>query len=339
MTDSAKAGRGRRLKEAVRRNRTFSRAGLAELMFTWAFKGLVYPQIWEDPEIDLEALALTPECHLVTIASGGCNVLSYLMRRSQANHCGRPQPRPRRTQPAEACRGSAAAVLGRLLPLLRRRRSTAPISTPIGAISPRISMPTRAPIGSAAASSASAASASPCSRAICIAMACSGTSIGLAHLIARALRHRSSQAAAARSLEEQRLMYESSLEPLFEKRFVRWATAQQLSLYGLGIPPAQYGALAPAGDMANVLRDRVERLACGFSFNDNYFAWQAFGRAYPDRGKRRSAAALSAARQLRRHPRPRRPRRGAQPLVHRISCDPPRPVGSTAMCCSMRRTG
>ena len=64
---------------------------------------------------------------------------------------------------------------------------------------------------------------------------------------------------------------------------MRWATARPLSLYGLGIPPAQYGALAPAGGMADVLRGRVERLACAFSFDDNYFAWQAFGRAYPDR--------------------------------------------------------
>jgi S-adenosylmethionine-diacylglycerol 3-amino-3-carboxypropyl transferase len=61
---------------------------------------------------------------------------------------------------------------------------------------------------------------------------------------------------------------------------VRWATANRLSLYGLGIPPAQYEALAGDGDMRNVLRSRLERLACGFSLDDNYFAWQAFGRSY-----------------------------------------------------------
>ncbi len=32
--------------------------------------------------------------------------------------------------------------------------------------------------------------------------------------------------------------------------------------------------------MRHVLRSRVERLACGFSLDDNYFAWQAFGRSY-----------------------------------------------------------
>jgi len=67
-----------RLKEAVRRHPALSREGLLERLFEKLFRGLVYTQIWEDPEIDLEALALQPDSHVVAIASGGCNVLSYL---------------------------------------------------------------------------------------------------------------------------------------------------------------------------------------------------------------------------------------------------------------------
>jgi S-adenosylmethionine-diacylglycerol 3-amino-3-carboxypropyl transferase len=85
---------------------------------------------------------------------------------------------------------------------------------------------------------------------------------------------------SAQSLDEQRLFFETMLVPLFDKPAVRWATANRLSLYGLGIPPAQYEALAGGRDMGTVLRSRVERLACGFSLDDNYFAWQAFGRRY-----------------------------------------------------------
>jgi S-adenosylmethionine-diacylglycerol 3-amino-3-carboxypropyl transferase len=78
---------------------------------------------------------------------------------------------------------------------------------------------------------------------------------------------------------------------------VRWATARQLSLYGLGIPPAQYAALGSgAADMARVLRDRVERLSCAFSIDDNYFAWQAFGRGYAGREAGPLPPALSRAR-------------------------------------------
>ncbi len=53
--------------------------GLQERLFTLVFSGLVYPQIWEDPEVDREALRIEPDSHVVTIASGGCNVLSYLL--------------------------------------------------------------------------------------------------------------------------------------------------------------------------------------------------------------------------------------------------------------------
>ena len=66
------------LKQAVRRHKVMSREGLLEKLFERLFRGLVYAQIWEDPEIDMEAMALTPECHVVAIASGGCNILSYL---------------------------------------------------------------------------------------------------------------------------------------------------------------------------------------------------------------------------------------------------------------------
>ena len=37
--------------------------------------------------------------------------------------------------------------------------------------------------------------------------------------------------------------------------------------------------------MRVVLRERLERLACGFPLSENYFAWQAFARAYAPGGK------------------------------------------------------
>ena len=76
-------------------------------------------------------------------------------------------------------------------------------------------------------------------------------------------------------------MLDGGADPRYmARRFIRMATARKASLFGLGIPPAQYEALAGGRGMNSVLRERVERLACGFSLNDNYFAWQAFGRGY-----------------------------------------------------------
>jgi S-adenosylmethionine-diacylglycerol 3-amino-3-carboxypropyl transferase len=55
-----------------------SRRGALERLFARLFEGLVYAQIWEDPEVDLAALGLGPTDRVVAIASGGCNVMSYL---------------------------------------------------------------------------------------------------------------------------------------------------------------------------------------------------------------------------------------------------------------------
>ena len=86
---------------------------------------------------------------------------------------------------------------------------------------------------------------------------------------------------AAKSLEEQRKVFESELAPLFEKRHIRWLLDQPSALFGLGIPPSQFEALkGKKTHMSNVVHQRLGRLACGFDLSDNYFAWQAFGRRY-----------------------------------------------------------
>ena len=66
------------LAAAVHRNDVLSSEGMLERLFTFLFSGLVYPQIWEDPVVDMDALCIRKTDRIVTIASGGCNVASYL---------------------------------------------------------------------------------------------------------------------------------------------------------------------------------------------------------------------------------------------------------------------
>ena len=63
---------------AVQQNSALSRTGIQERAFARMFQGLVYAQIWEDPVVDLAGLALQPGERVVCIASGGCNLMSYL---------------------------------------------------------------------------------------------------------------------------------------------------------------------------------------------------------------------------------------------------------------------
>ena len=111
-----------------------------------------------------------------------------------------------------------------------------------------------------------------------------GRFIGVGHLLARLYGADPRDLVAARSVAEQKNLFDNLLAPLFDKRLVRWLTSQKMSLFGLGIPPAQYEALAAGAGMAGVLRERLERLACGFPMSENYFAWQAFARCYSAEG-------------------------------------------------------
>ena len=263
----------------MRRNRAFSTQGLLEFLFTLAFKGLVYPQIWEDPDVDMEALAITPDCHVVTIASGGCNVLSYLIAD------------PARITAVDLARAHVA--LNRLKLAAARHLPTwqsfyrffgeADTDANVAAywrfLEPHIDDETRAYWEGRNLRGRRRITMFSRNVYRCGLL---GHSIGLGHLLARLHGVDLRQMLHARSLAEQRAFFETSLAPLFDKPLVRWATGRQMSLYGLGIPPAQYAALgAGAPHMATVLRDRVERLSCDFSLQDNYFAWQAFGRSYP----------------------------------------------------------
>jgi S-adenosylmethionine-diacylglycerol 3-amino-3-carboxypropyl transferase len=279
LASCEKTAANRRLKLAVRRNRAFSTQGLLEFLFTLAFKGLVYPQIWEDPEVDMEALAITPDCHVVTIASGGCNVLSYLIAD------------PARITAVDLARAHVALnrlklAAVRCLPTWQsfyRFFGEADTDANVAAywrfLEPHLDDETRAYWEGRNLLGRRRITMFSRNVYRCGLL---GHSIGLGHLLARLHGVDLRQLLLARSLAEQRAFFETSLAPLFDKPLVRWATGRQMSLYGFGIPPAQYAALgAGAPHMATVLRDRVERLSCGFSLEDNYFAWQAFGRSYP----------------------------------------------------------
>jgi S-adenosylmethionine-diacylglycerol 3-amino-3-carboxypropyl transferase len=268
-----------RLKEAVRRHPALSREGLLERLFEKLFHGLVYTQIWEDPEIDLEALALQPDSHVVAIASGGCNVVSYLTgnpERITALDLSLAHVALNRLKLEAACRLPSWEAFYRFFGAADAEANIAAYQR---LIAPYLDGPSRLYWEGRSLQQLGRRRISIFARNA-YRHGVLGRFIGLSHAIARAYGVDLRELLSARTLEEQRQFFETAMAPLFDKRAVRWATANRLSLYGLGIPPAQYEALAGGSDMRHVLRSRLERLACGFSLDDNYFAWQAFGRSY-----------------------------------------------------------
>ena len=111
-----------------------------------------------------------------------------------------------------------------------------------------------------------------------------GHFISLAHLSSRIFGVNPADFAKCRTLEEQCRFFSERFSPLFDKRPVRWITSLPVSLYGLGIPPAQYEELAEGRHMADVLRERLGKLCCDHTLEENYFARQAFARSYGRKG-------------------------------------------------------
>ena len=70
-TFTNKKGTRVKLRQAVHQNKAHSKLGIFERLFTFAFSGLVYPQIWEDPQADMLSLNIKSGENIVTIASGG----------------------------------------------------------------------------------------------------------------------------------------------------------------------------------------------------------------------------------------------------------------------------
>lgn len=262
---------------AVHQNRAATKQGVLERLFSFAFSGLVYPQIWEDPVPDLEALALTPDSHLITIASGGCNVLSYLTANPSAitavdlNH-------------AHIALNELKLTALRHLPTADDFRrffldadSGANIDLYDRILAPQMSEPSRAYWN---ASAWGGRRVSMFERNI-YRFGLLGKWIGIGHFLTRVYGIDFSGLLNSRNVDEQKAFFEEHIAPIFDKKLIRFLTGSPLSLYGLGIPPAQYEALAEGQAMADVLCERLRRLATEFPLDENYFAWQAFKRAYP----------------------------------------------------------
>ncbi|RJG55130.1 DUF3419 family protein [Sphingobium terrigena] len=265
------------ITRAVHRHRHLSKQGLLERAFTFAFRGLVYAQIWEDPAVDMEALAITPDCHVVTIASGGCNVLSYLTAdpaKITAVDLNTAHIALNRLKLMAARTLPDHAAFHRFFAQADSRENVAAYRD---VVAPHLDEATRRywegrdligrrRIGGFA-------------RGI-YKHGLLGRFIGAAHWLARLHGVNPRRMLDATTLAEQRVIFEAELAPIFDKGFVRWLTSQPASLFGLGIPPAQFEALAGDDRMDAVLKARLKKLACDFDLKDNYFAVQAFGRGY-----------------------------------------------------------
>lgn len=274
------------LKQAVHANSIVSKKGMLERLFTMMFRGFVYPQIWEDPELDMKAMEFDKTSRIMTISSGGCNILNYLTEN------------PRQIEAVDINQ-SHVAMAKLKFASLRHLPDYESFFKFFGEADNEENIANYdqyvKPYLDPAARKYWEGHDPFAGRRInyfkknIYRYGLLGKFIGAYHAAAKFYGQDMRALLAAKTMEEQSQIFADKIAPLFDHKFVRFCCNTPVSLYGLGIPPAQFDYLSESseGDMAALLQERLRHLACDFDIQDNYFAWQAFGRGY-DRENRRA---------------------------------------------------
>ncbi len=223
-----------KLKNALLQHKALSPSGMSERLFGVLFSGLVYPQIWEDPDVDMQAMELRDGHSIVTIGSGGCNVLTYLSRN------------PARIDvvdlnPHHIALNKLKLAAFRHLPnhgdVVRQFGVANVRSNSDGYdrfIAPHLDPQTRAYWSKRTLTGRRRISVF--NRNI-YRTGLLGRFIGAGHVLARLHGVKLQEMAKTRSLDEQRQFFDQKVAPLFDKPMIRWLTKRKSSLFGLGILP------------------------------------------------------------------------------------------------------
>lgn len=269
------------IDQAVFNTSTTGLKGWGDRLFAWWFNRLVYAQIWEDPQSDLDALQLQPGARLLTISSGGCNALAYLSTKPAAVHAvdlnqahlatlslkhaalaSLPDYNDLLAFLGDAARPDNVERYQRIAPALdaesRRYWEGRDITG-----RRRYTLFTRHAYRHGLL----------------------GRFIGCSHVLVRLLGGNLGAMMAAQSQPEQHAAFERHVAPVFRNPLVKWLSRRPTALYSLGIPPAQFEAIVrdSGGDLAQEFCERMRRLACDWPLKANCFAQQAFGRRYDTR--------------------------------------------------------
>ena len=261
-----------------------------ERLFSVWFDGFVYNQIWEDPRVDLEALKLDKTSRMLTIASGGCNTVTYLQKQPAAIYAvdinrshiylTRLKLAAVKSLPSYGdffnffgCADSSVNTTNYYQYICHNLDEATRTFWEGGSwlrtkvIGPRIEYFTNNFYNYAKL----------------------GYLLRFCHKLAKLVRRDPAKLLQAKTLEEQERVFNETIAPFLDNKLIQLIGKQPLILFSLGIPPRQLEALrkdmSGDWDVICLYRERLKRLTCDFPIADNYFTWQALSRGY-DRSSR-----------------------------------------------------
>ncbi|MEO7672498.1 MAG: BtaA family protein [Pyrinomonadaceae bacterium] len=274
------------LHSAVQNEKISSKQGFLQKLFAVWFDAFVYNQIWEDPRVDLQALKLDSASRVLTISSGGCNALNYLLESPESvtavdlnrhhiyllnlklaalkylpsyedffDFFGRGK--------GKNCGTNYLRFIAKHLDKDTRRfweSNTLGGSVIFGV---RISFFTGAGLYEHSRN---------------------GYFLRFFHAVSHLFGCKPDEILKGRSLEEQEKLYAAHIDPFFDNFAIRTLGKLPVTMFGLGIPPQQYDELkkdlTEGKTIIDIYRERTKRLACDYPIQENYFAWQGFARKY-----------------------------------------------------------
>ena len=269
---------------AARAQSLASKRGLLESSFAHLFTKFVYPQIWEDPVVDIAALKLNEHSRMIAITSGGCNVMNYLTKK------------PRRLvavdlNPAHLAlldlKVTAARHLAKHSDFFRffgQASDRANVTLYDDLLADRIQPESRDFWSSRSITGRRRIDAF---RTGLYRKGLLGRTLTFGHWVCRLHGADLTKLQNAHDKEALLNAYDKEVRPVFDSWMVKLLTKMPVSLFGLGIPPRQFDALKADGNgsLHQLLAERTERLLTSFPLDDNYFAHQAlthrYGRALP----------------------------------------------------------
>lgn len=274
------------LHSAVQNERLSSKQGFLQKLFAVWFDAFVYNQIWEDPRVDIEALQIDGSSRILTISSGGCNALNYLVEGPQ-------------TVTAVDLNRHHIYLLNLKLAAVKylpsyddffeffgegKGKNTG--SNYLRYIRPHLDKDSRHfwESNTFGGSILYGERISFFANAGLYDHSRNGYFLRFFHSMSRLFGCKPEEVLNAGSIGEQEQLYNKYIDPFFDSLVIKTLGKLPVTMFGLGIPPQQYDELKKDVDsgksVIDIYRERTKRLACDYPMNENYFAWQAFARKY-----------------------------------------------------------
>jgi S-adenosylmethionine-diacylglycerol 3-amino-3-carboxypropyl transferase len=277
---------------AVRNEKTTSKQGILQKLFAVWFDAFVYNQIWEDPRVDLQALRLDEKSRVLTISSGGCNALNYLVENPESITAVDLNRHHIYLLNLKIAALKFLPAFEDFFAFFGYGKSEQNVENYQKFIAPNLDDETRGfwESNSFIGKISHRKRIDFFRKGGLYEHSRNGYFLRFFHKFSRLLGCKPEELLKAQTPAEQEKLYEKYIAPFFDSFVIKTIGKMPVTMFGLGIPPQQYDELKKdltgGGSVIDVYKERAKRLAVEYPIYENYFAWQAFARKYDTENRR-----------------------------------------------------